>query len=52
MCMERKYSKIAENIIRDYKKEKQWKERLEEDKQEKIIILGEHKRKPLIIEED
>lgn len=46
----KKSSKIAEYIMRDYNKEKQWKEKLEK-KKEKMMILGEHSREPLIIEE-
>lgn len=47
--MKVKGSIIANEIDAEYKKRKEWQERAKRQKQE-IIILDEHSREPLIIE--
>lgn len=49
--MKRRRSKIADDIDEEYKIKKEWESKLKNNEKHNIIILGEHSREPLIIEE-
>ena len=48
--MKAKGSIIANQIDHEYKKRKEWQEKIKRQKENNIMILGEHSREPLIIE--
>lgn len=48
--MKVKGSIIANEIDAEYKKRKEWQERAKRQKENNIMILGEHSRNPLILE--
>lgn len=55
--MKNRGSKITNSIDKDYRRQKQWKDKVERMKELKenkvdILILAEHSREPLIIEKE
>ena len=53
--MKNKGSKLAHQIVAEYRKEKEWKEkaeRMERMKKTRMIILAENSRSPIILEEE